>query len=38
MCVVHPMFFERLQTSLDQQIIIYPFPDASELGTEAPRA
>ena len=26
-CVIHPMFYTKLQTNLDQKLVIYPFPD-----------
>jgi hypothetical protein len=26
-CVIHPMFYTKLQTNLDQKLVVYPFPD-----------
>ncbi|MCC6456032.1 MAG: hypothetical protein IT328_13850 [Caldilineaceae bacterium] len=27
MCVIHPMFYTRLHINVDQQLVVYPFPD-----------
>jgi hypothetical protein len=27
LCVIHPMFYSRLHTNMDQQLVVYPFPD-----------
>lgn len=26
-CVIHPMFYSRLRTAMDEPVIVYPFPD-----------
>ncbi len=29
-CVIHPMFYDKLNTKVDRQMIVYPFPDHPE--------